>query len=39
MIKILCEEEKAAMFFDSATRVYPEAVAAIAARINYTREL
>ena len=35
MIKILCDEEKAAMLFDSATRIYPEAIAAIAARSNY----
>ena len=39
MIKILCDEEKAAMLFDSATRIYPEAIAAIAARSNYRREL
>jgi hypothetical protein len=39
MIKILCDEEKAAMLFDSATRIYPEAIAASAARSSYTREL
>ena len=30
---------KVAMLFDSANRIYPEAIVAIAARSNYTREL
>ena len=39
MIKILCDEETAVLLFDSATRLYPEAAAAIAARTNYTSQL
>ena len=37
-IKILCDEETAVLLFDSATRLYPKAVAAIAARTTYTGE-